>query len=501
MKRSLSILALATITLLSCASSVKKFDYPPTTSGVAEIDRLENEMSSAVYRQVNVLSPGHFADARKKLDEAKKESQDRVSNAEILESLGYARAHLDAANEVAPRVEAAMPEVTKARSDAISAEAVRLRNADLIDADNRLKSTSKQFESGTPTVSVEKRGELQKKYLDVELAAIKTNYLDQPKALIDTAKKLGAKRAASNTLASAEAKYQAAGRVIETDRHNLPAITRATEAATAEAKRAVEITRISRGVRETSPEETAIELEAKRNEAARNAAEAERNAMEASQNSENLRTARQTIQDKNSEIAASEEANAKLSREKRFNEAFENAQKKFSADEAEVYRQGDNLVVRLKSVQFPSGSAELPETSIDVLDKVKDVISTLGADKVIVEGHTDAVGPKAENMKLSEKRAEIVADYFVSENALPADKIESKGFGDTRPLVSNKSKTGRAQNRRVDVVISATKPESVGTSASSAVRKSDLHPGENTSPEKPAAPPWHLAPSQPPLEE
>jgi len=214
-----------------------------------------------------------------------------------------------------------------------------------------------------------------------------------------------------------------------------------------------------------SPEESAIAMEAKRNEAARNAALAARNAEEAERSAgrsaDRLESAQNTIRDKNTEITAMGADNTKLAGDKRFNAAFETAQQSFSKEEAEVYRQGDNLVVRLKQVQFPSGRAELPESSLTVLAKVKEVIATMGAEKVMVEGHTDAVGSRTKNQALSEKRADTVAKYFSTESALPAGQIESKGFGDTKPLTSNKTKEGRAQNRRVDVVISPMKTTAV----------------------------------------
>lgn len=474
MTKAISLIAIATLTLVACASSSKKYEYPITTNATSEIERLETEMSSALRNQVNVLSPNHYAEAREKLDEAKMENQKRESNADVLDDLGYARAHLDAANVVGSRVEAAMPEVVKARSDALAADAFRLRKSELTSADKSLKATAEDFESGNPKLSADARGDLHKKYLDVETMALKSSYLDQSKALIEAAKKMGAKKYAEATLTSAEAKYRAAERTIETDHNNTNAIARAANDAMLEAKRAVEITRVAKGIKEESPEEAAITLEAKKNEAARNAAEAERNAAR-------LLVARDTIQKKNSEISAIGASNTKLESERRFNEAFQTAQQTFTKEEADVYRQGDNLVVRLKKVQFPTGRSELPKTSLDLLAKVKDVISSMGAEKVIVEGHTDAAGIPEKNQTLSEKRAETVAKYFSTENVLPADQIESKGFGDTKPLVSNKTKVGRAQNRRVDVVISPAKVRNGDTAKAGSIDSTSTSISTSTS--------------------
>ncbi|MBS1961586.1 MAG: OmpA family protein [Bdellovibrionales bacterium] len=485
MKRHLSILAVSALALTACSSSTKKFDYPPTTNAAAEIENLESEMKIATTNQVNVLAPNSFAEAREKLDDAKRDLADRAKNEEVLEDLGYARAHLDAAKACAPRAEAAMPEVLKARNDALAADGVRLRNADLIDADKALKKTTEDFESGSPTVSVEKRGELQKMYMDVEVAAIKADHLGQAKALIDAAKKMDAKKYAAKSLNEAEASYQAAERTIEANRHDSTKIARAADEATIAAKHAVEITRLAKGMKEQSPEEAAIAMDAKRNEAAHAQAEAERNADRLAAARTSLQDARSTIRDKNSEISTIDAEKEKLERDRRFNEAFATAQHKFSSDEAEVYRQGDNLVVRLKKAGFPSGKASLSDASKEELAKVKEVAAELGAAKILVEGHTDSVGGHAQNQALSEKRADAVADYFVSEGVLSANAVEAKGFGDSKPLASNKTAAGRSLNRRVDVVISPERPDDVAaTSMSSAARPADQAPGT-----RPDAPP------------
>src|SRR5204862_6239001 len=70
---------------------------------------------------------------------------------------------------------------------------------------------------------------------------------------------------------------------------------------------------------------------------------------------------------------------------------------------------------------------------------------------VVVEGHTDAVGSDAYNMKLSQRRADTVRDYMVK-NGITPSRIKTEAFGKTRPIASNKTAEGRAQNRRVEIV-------------------------------------------------
>lgn len=75
-------------------------------------------------------------------------------------------------------------------------------------------------------------------------------------------------------------------------------------------------------------------------------------------------------------------------------------------------------------------------------------------EQITVVGHTDSIGTEAYNQKLSERRAKTVADYLVSKG-VPAAKIKAYGKGETQPVASNKTKAGRAKNRRVEVTVNA----------------------------------------------
>ena len=75
---------------------------------------------------------------------------------------------------------------------------------------------------------------------------------------------------------------------------------------------------------------------------------------------------------------------------------------------------------------------------------------------MVVEGHTDSQGTAASNQELSEKRAQAVRDYLVS-RGIAADRIKSQGFGPTRPIGENSSAEGRANNRRVEIVVQPSK--------------------------------------------
>jgi Outer membrane protein and related peptidoglycan-associated (lipo)proteins len=77
-------------------------------------------------------------------------------------------------------------------------------------------------------------------------------------------------------------------------------------------------------------------------------------------------------------------------------------------------------------------------------------MSGVDVEMVIATGHTDSIGTEAYNQKLSERRANAVKAYLVSKG-VPASKITTLGKGETQPVATNKTKEGRAKNRRVDV--------------------------------------------------
>lgn len=103
-------------------------------------------------------------------------------------------------------------------------------------------------------------------------------------------------------------------------------------------------------------------------------------------------------------------------------------------------------------VEFLFDSTELLESSSSILDAVAEVLRTHAELRVRVEGHTDNVGTREHNLRLSRARAEAVVRYLV-DHGVAQDRLSSEGFGTSRPVGSNDTDEGRAQNRRVEFVI------------------------------------------------
>lgn len=105
-----------------------------------------------------------------------------------------------------------------------------------------------------------------------------------------------------------------------------------------------------------------------------------------------------------------------------------------------------------QGILFATGKAELQPESRPVLKEIAATLKEHGDLKILIEGHTDNVGAAASNLTLSDARAAAVRAALVADFAIAADRITTKGFGDTKPSVPNATATGRAQNRRVEIV-------------------------------------------------
>jgi outer membrane protein OmpA-like peptidoglycan-associated protein len=110
----------------------------------------------------------------------------------------------------------------------------------------------------------------------------------------------------------------------------------------------------------------------------------------------------------------------------------------------------DRLTLR---VNFEFNKSDIMESDIAELQKAVTFIRKYPGAKVRLEGHTDSIGTDEYNKGLSERRAEAVKDYLVKEGATRASKISTVGYGESRPVASNDTEEGRAQNRRVEVLI------------------------------------------------
>lgn len=123
--------------------------------------------------------------------------------------------------------------------------------------------------------------------------------------------------------------------------------------------------------------------------------------------------------------------------------------------DAKVERVGEGIVVEFSSaVLFGFDQSALSADAKANLDKLVKVLNTYPDTNIEVQGHTDSKGTESYNQTLSVKRATSVSDYLAA-NQIRTERITTKGFGETMPEYDNETEEGRAQNRRVEFLITA----------------------------------------------
>lgn len=122
---------------------------------------------------------------------------------------------------------------------------------------------------------------------------------------------------------------------------------------------------------------------------------------------------------------------------------------------ARIMRLGEGIKVTFDgTILFPKNSDSISVASRETLQHVAEILNEYADSNIVIEGHTDGTGTPAANLDLSEKRTKSVAS-FLSENRVSSDRIRVIGYGESQPLFSNSTASGKKQNRRVELIIIA----------------------------------------------
>lgn len=118
-----------------------------------------------------------------------------------------------------------------------------------------------------------------------------------------------------------------------------------------------------------------------------------------------------------------------------------------------IKEEGDKLKLNLSStLLFKFGKADLEPSAYPVLEQVVGILNAYPHSRIVIEGHTDSIGSDSFNMLLSELRARRIYEFLIK-RGIDAKRMSYKGYGESRPIASNKTEAGRALNRRVEIVI------------------------------------------------
>lgn len=401
---------------------------------------------------VDVMAHKEFKDGLSDFYKAKREMKSNKDLEKVMLYLPQAKAHFMDAKAVASEKKAKNERILKARTDALQAGAMKSKKvkAMLDDVDKDLRSESRNF---SREVEVEEMSELQKKYLKVEAKAVQYKELNTFRRMIFNAKNNDAKELAPKSYRQALADLRTAENLIYQNPRSPKSYETPVTELNKSSKLLDDIMNKLMGEAKGASESVAKRLVMQERKLGKlsstvdnlkgNLSEKEKSLSEAEKS---LESTKKSLEEQKSNLLS---AQAQV----KFQEAMDDVRKNFNTDEAEVYQQGKSLILRLKKLNFKSGSSEIPETANELLTKISEVIKNIEPEKVQVQGHTDSVGRAEYNQTLSAKRAESVQQFLeTTDGTYPTSSI---GYGESKPLANNETEQGRALNRRVDIVVEA----------------------------------------------
>jgi outer membrane protein OmpA-like peptidoglycan-associated protein len=434
----------------------------------------DEALKAANEARANVLAPKNYAEAAEHYRDAEKKLERGGSIESIKKDLADAARSLRKAVDATRLAGVTLTSAIQARNDAEEANAKQFAAKEWQDAEEKFASAAMRLEDGNVNSARSRAIDAEKRYRTAELAAIKANYLDETRRLIKQADKDRVERYAPKTLAKAEALLAQAEKALTQSRYDTDEPRSLARQAKYEVKHAMYLARTLEPVRDrdVSLEDFALanekpieqisatlDLVAELDEGYDGPTQAITAKIETLQkDAYELSERRGQILELESEIQRLEgqlgTQSQRLAAQEQQRQRFRQVSAMFGPDEAQVFTQGQNVLVRPIGLVFPSGSAQIETRYFALLRKVQDAIRVFPNSLVVVEGHTDSFGSDETNLKLSQERANAVRAYLLANMTnLSAADVQPVGFGESRPVANNETVEGRAKNRRIDLLI------------------------------------------------
>jgi outer membrane protein OmpA-like peptidoglycan-associated protein len=440
--------------------------------------------AAAEAADASLFAPRNFERGMKEYRDAEV-ALERGRNIETVRSnAAQATGYFRTATQSAELAKTALSQVLKSRQDAANARAPELAAEIWQDAQKEFGDAIRLLERGDLSGAKRREIEATSLYRDAELVAIKAEYLTETRRLLADADRARVGRYAPITLGRAKSLLANAERELNENRYDTDLPRNLARQANYEAKHAIylsEVVRLERdkkitverlvlnwekpmnaiaGAADISPDmadgptrladELVAFIEHQSNEVQRLEQEQQESETRVADMADELRALDERLGGATVERAALVQ---RLEAQARVKEQFEQVEKMFTRAEARVFREGNTIILRLIGLSFDSGASQMKQQNFDLLAKVEKAIDVFPRSEIIIEGHTDAYGGDESNQILSQQRAESVQQYMINAMRIPSYRLIATGYGETRPISSNETETGRARNRRIDIVI------------------------------------------------
>ena len=452
-------LIVALVAGVGCASSQQKLTLDEVLDNYPEVASLDAAVKNSKENGAELLAPEGYAKALESWKSAMNAAHNQKTDA-ANKAANEGLKVIDKLDRDSESSKQLLAEVLSTRERAMAAGIANLQSEKLEELDGDLKKTATLIEEGNIEKAKQRRPKLIEGYAKLELTALKQSTADQAKSAIASAKQQGAEKYAPKTIALAEEKMAIAVSILDADRTQ-------TDKADVQAKKAKWLAEQSAAITETvkdfdrrdyTSEDIVLWHQSQLstvneplggqlpfNEPGDNAVISLRNTVAQLKSAEDKYGKQLALTEK--ERLALEE------KDRADKQKFETVQAMFAAKEANVYRQRQNVLISAHGFQFPSGVSEIQAGNFPLMNKIIRAIKIFPGSRIEISGHTDSTGADNVNQSLSKARAEKVGKFLSEVGEISSSRIKTTGFGESRPVASNKTAAGRAENRRVEIMI------------------------------------------------
>jgi outer membrane protein OmpA-like peptidoglycan-associated protein/HEPN domain-containing protein len=477
---------LACGTTLFVANAVGQKSENTTGSNVRVVlfKEADTAMQAAKEAQAEVLAPKNFGEAMKRYQEAHADLNKGNNLEDIQKKLRESCDYFQKAIDATKMAEVTFPNSMKARKDAHRTESAKFSSKLWTEAEKKFNEAVRELEEGDLNNAREKAGEAEELYRKAELDAIKINYLDETYALLKQADQLKVKDHAPKTLLNAQQLVKQAEKELNENRYDTDVARSLAQQANYQAKHAIYLASAIKQMKDQdqSWEDLMLASEKPLQKIAEKAdliasfdagfgkttdeiieyITTSQTSVARLNQDLNWRKQELTLQQARvaemeqqlgSQVKEQSSLAQQITNQAKTRELFANMERSFSAEEARVLREGNDIIIRLVGLNFPVAQSTVEQKSFGLLTKVRDAINSFPNSTVSVLGNTDSYGSDETNLQLSTDRAEAVKQYLLANSKLVTSQIEVIGYGESKPIASNETTAGRAANRRVEVVI------------------------------------------------
>ncbi len=430
-------------------------------------------LSAANDNRAALLSPTNYAQGAENYRKAE-DTLERGGNIDtIRRDLDRAAEAFREAAEQAGLAATTFGSTLRAREDAESANAERYAADVWREAEITFNDATVRLEKGRLERAQAEGTKAETEFRNAELIAIKANYLNETRDLLEKARDVKAPRYAPRSYERATELLEQAAEILETNRYDTDEPRNLAREAKHNALHAIYVAGLEDAIRsdDLTVEDILLEWEASITTLAdlfdipahfdtgeeEAVTEIREQIVQMISENESLQS---TLDDRQiqldtliQETASMERLSKLVARQERQRERLAQVEALFTENEALVLRKGDSIILRMVGLNFDFGKAELKPEHQVLLSALQRAINQFPDSNVVVEGHTDAFGSDAANLTLSQKRAESVQTYLLENSPVSPGNLTALGYGESRPVANNETEEGRKRNRRIDVVI------------------------------------------------